>query len=184
MARLKAAIDKNLPVCIPHTLNGWCQRYDELRTGRQDDSDDAALVFALTGCYTEDIGGVETKARAQLDFTDRALRPSLGIHQISDIDSVIGIITDEFPIQDDAVFEYHLINDVRYCLQSDLHIPGWLDTSTQGHTNEVSVLFDSILEAGLMWPVRTPTATSLPKDPTCSFWHNEPGSDGHSDILS
>jgi hypothetical protein len=149
MARLKAAIDENLPVCIPHTLNGWCRRYDHLRTERKDDSDDEALVFALTGHYTEDIGGVTMKARAQLDFTDRALRPSLGIHQISDIDSVIGIITDEFPIQDDAVFEYHLINDVNYCLKSDLHIPGWLDTSTQGNTNEVSVHCARLSEARL-----------------------------------
>lgn len=102
---------------------------------RKDDTDDAALSFALTGRYMEET--TKEEAKAKLDLSDRKIRPSDNLHQVTDIDSVIGILTEDFPVQDNAVFEYHLINDVRYCLLSDLHIPGWLDRTTQGSTNEV-----------------------------------------------
>lgn len=135
MALIKPALDHDLSPCMPHSLKRWCRQYDSLRENQKDDDDDSAFVFALTGKYTD--ATTKSEARAQLDLSDRVPRRQQPIHQVTDFDSVIGIITDNFPVQDDAVVQYHVINDVRYCLSSDLHIPGWLDRSTQGTTNEV-----------------------------------------------
>ncbi|KAG8708808.1 hypothetical protein FRC08_018700 [Ceratobasidium sp. 394] len=133
MAGLKS-VDKNLPPIVPHSINDWVKRFDKLREGFTEANEQLACTFALTGHYTDENGQA---ARAKLDLSDRAIRPDLVVHQVCDIDSVIGIITGEFPIQDAAVFQYHLINDFAYCLTSDLHIPGWLDRSTQGTSNQL-----------------------------------------------
>ncbi|KAG8702957.1 hypothetical protein FRC08_003149 [Ceratobasidium sp. 394] len=129
------SVDDNLPPIVDHSILAWVRRFDKLREGGTDAAERLACTFALTGHYTDE--DTLADARARLDFSDRAIRPDLLIHQVCDIDSVIGIVTDEFPIQDVAVFDYHLINDFSYCLTSDLHIPGWLDINTQGNSNEL-----------------------------------------------
>ncbi|KAG8733048.1 hypothetical protein FRC10_000460 [Ceratobasidium sp. 414] len=134
MAGLKS-VDQDLPPIVEHSVFSWVQRFDKLREGHTEADEELACTFALTGHYIDE--HTNEPARAKLDFSDRAIRPDFLIHQICDIDSVIGIVTNEFPIQDRAVFEYHLINDVSYCLGSDLHIPGWLDRATQGTSNEL-----------------------------------------------
>ncbi|KAG8701565.1 hypothetical protein FRC08_004019, partial [Ceratobasidium sp. 394] len=135
MEALKS-VDLNLPPIVPHNIWRWVKRFDELRGDCTSEEDEAkACAFALTGHYHDQ--DLDQDARARLDFSDRAIRPDILIHQICDIDSVIGILTDEFPVQDGAVFEYHLINDVSYCLHGSLHIPGWLDPDTRGTTNDL-----------------------------------------------
>ncbi|KAG8736463.1 hypothetical protein FRC10_009305 [Ceratobasidium sp. 414] len=129
------SIDENLPRIVDHSILSWLRRFDKLREDRTEAGERLACTFALTGHYRDE--DTDSDARARLIFSDRAIRPNLVIHQVCDIDSVIGVVTDEFPIQNEAVFEYHLINDISYCLTSDLHIPGWLDVNTQGASNDL-----------------------------------------------
>jgi hypothetical protein len=129
MATFKPQIDDNLPPCVPHSLTGFNRRYHSM------DDEEAALIFALTGHYHDK--DTRAKARAELNLANQAVRWHMNVQQVCDIDSVVGILWNNIPVQDAALFSYHLLNDVRYCLSSDLHIPGWLDPSTRGETNAV-----------------------------------------------
>jgi hypothetical protein len=132
MATFKPQLDDNLPLCVPHSLTGFNRRYSGIR------DEEKACIFALTGHYYDE--DTKSMARAEVSFADQAVREHMKVHQVSDIDSVIGILWDNLPVQDAALFNYHLLNDARYCLTSNLHIPGWPDPSAQGRTNEVVAL--------------------------------------------
>ncbi|KAG9088288.1 hypothetical protein FRC06_002111, partial [Ceratobasidium sp. 370] len=118
MAQLKPALDDNLPPVVSHTLREWVNRWVPIR-GTMD-----GHRFALTGHYVDEHN---VHRRAAIDFARSAILHSATVDQICDFDSVIGILRDDFPIQEDVVFDYHVLNDSRYCLSSDLHIPGWPD---------------------------------------------------------
>lgn len=125
-------LDADLPPVRNVTLAEWNDEFDSrsgpIRRAARD-------IFALTGRFTDE-DGVEYRARFDVDkcMMDRNMK----IHQGSDIDSVIGILPDTLPVKPDANFEYFMCPDVKYTLDSNLHIPG-VRVPNQGMEEEVSV---------------------------------------------
>ncbi|KAG8721161.1 hypothetical protein FRC09_008340 [Ceratobasidium sp. 395] len=122
MSQFKPAIDSNLPPAILHTLSSWINRWIPMRNSP------AGQVFALTGQYSED----GTDYRAAITLNNSGVRNAATITQVCDIDSVIGLAHQTLPLQDDALFDYHVLNDFRFCLTSEIHIPGWPDHRNPG----------------------------------------------------
>ncbi|KAG8704322.1 hypothetical protein FRC08_002293 [Ceratobasidium sp. 394] len=110
-------IDTDLPNMIPHSFDDWNNRFDHLE-GHGDDNRNRD-IFALTGNYTR--GG--QRYRAALDIDRYELGYDIDISALCDIDSVLGIVTGQFPISPRATFMYYMLADIKFTLSTNLHLP-------------------------------------------------------------
>ncbi|KAG8720475.1 hypothetical protein FRC08_000123 [Ceratobasidium sp. 394] len=118
-ARLKPHLDCNLAPIEPLSVAAWNELFDDLSTKVDLVERD---LFALTGRYFDEEDGLNH--RAALDTDTCKLYHGISVQAECDIDSVIGIVTGDFPIADEATLNYFMLPDVRYTLKSNLHIPG------------------------------------------------------------
>jgi hypothetical protein len=111
-------IDKNLPPCHSVTLQEWLNIWDRLqKSGNKQGRD----IFGLTGHYTDPETG--HRRRAVIDLTGCSPKDTDAIYQLSDIDSVIGIVYGDLPFQPSAILKFYMILSVKHTLTADLHIP-------------------------------------------------------------
>ncbi|KAG8739124.1 hypothetical protein FRC10_006122 [Ceratobasidium sp. 414] len=110
-------IDKNLPRLERVSLDEWCKIWTSLHeTGNQEGRD----IFALTGHFRSQGGQM---LRAQLDLSSHRAQRRHVADQLCDIDSVIGVVLDKFPIVAGAVLKYFMLHGVTHTLDSNLRIP-------------------------------------------------------------
>ncbi|KAG9085041.1 hypothetical protein FRC06_003758 [Ceratobasidium sp. 370] len=118
-ARLKPHIDSNLAPVEPLSIAAWNELFDDLSLKVDLVERD---LFALTGRYFDE--EEELYRRAALDTDSCKLYRGISVQAECDIDSIIGVITGDFPIANEATFNYFMLPDVRYTLKSNLHVPG------------------------------------------------------------
>ncbi|KAG8728802.1 hypothetical protein FRC10_004563, partial [Ceratobasidium sp. 414] len=112
------AIDRRLPDIEDVSLGQWYDIWHRLHSqGRLVDRN----VFALTGHYTDPATGAKRGARLEPGL--HALRDSHVVSQFCDIDSIIGLVRERFPIKDDATFKYFMLLSPTHSLTENLHIP-------------------------------------------------------------
>lgn len=115
---LKPAIDENLPPIKDFSLRQWNNKFRQL-TAEPDLI--ARDVFALTGHYTSPRD--DQVYRARLDDSTCQIEGGV-ISQTCDVDSVLGVVHDHFPIADNVTFKYFMLPSFTHTLTADLHIPG------------------------------------------------------------
>src|SRR4051812_11543963 len=118
-AVFKPRIDANLPLIKSTSLHYWNGKFRQLSNPEDQNARD---LFALTGHYLS--ANDDTNYRMGFDVSKCEVRGDMKIEQISDIDSVIGILPDTIPIKRSATLKYYMVPDPRYTLDSNLHIPG------------------------------------------------------------
>ncbi|KAB5589102.1 hypothetical protein CTheo_7464 [Ceratobasidium theobromae] len=111
-------IDKNLPPLVQVSLDQWLEIWRGLaQFNRPHDRD----IFALMGHFTDPDTG--KRRRAGIDMASYQPSEADVFHQVCDIDSVIGVVLDDFPILPGAILKYYMLQSVTHTLSSDLHIP-------------------------------------------------------------
>jgi hypothetical protein len=115
---LLKAIDKDLPAVMPVSLEEWGNIWLDLGATRDLCRRD---LFALTGHFTDPETGVTR--RSTIDFSRHKIRADDHISQVCDIDSMIGIVLDEFPIRPAVTLKYFMLASAVHTLNSNLHIP-------------------------------------------------------------
>jgi hypothetical protein len=125
-------IDKNLPPLHRLSLGDWIAIWRSLANSNNSRDRD---IFALTGHFTDPDTG--ERRRAEIDLSTSRPRDSHVLHQVCDIDSVIGIVLDDLPILPGAIVKYYMLQSVTHTLDADLHIPPVLVRATDG-SSEVS----------------------------------------------
>ncbi|KDN36764.1 hypothetical protein RSAG8_10628, partial [Rhizoctonia solani AG-8 WAC10335] len=144
----RKTIDKNLPALRTVALDEWLDIWTRLSDSGDNHARD---TFALTGHYTEN----GQRLRAQIDLSGCIPTPTDTIQQLSDIDSVIGIILGDFPFLPDAILKYYMVLSPTHTLTADLHIPPIPVTKLNGereggHERAIPTPEDLIRE----WPAR------------------------------
>lgn len=117
-AIIKPRLDLDLPPIKDFSFRQWNGKFQELTTAEDRTARD---VFALTGHYTSALDGEIYRAR--LDDDTCKLREGR-INQICDIDSVLGLVHDRFPVADHITFKYFMLPSLTHTLTTDLHLPG------------------------------------------------------------
>ncbi|KAG8736723.1 hypothetical protein FRC10_009032 [Ceratobasidium sp. 414] len=115
---LRKPIDKDLPDPTRCSLGQWCGTWNRLKDAGSRQQRDR---FALTGHYMDPTTGRATRSR--MDFHDHRIPDHIAPTQISDIDSVIGIVKDYFPIAPGVVLKYFMLLSPKHTLDADLHLP-------------------------------------------------------------
>ncbi|KDN34640.1 hypothetical protein RSAG8_12265, partial [Rhizoctonia solani AG-8 WAC10335] len=97
-------------------------------------------TFALTGHFTDPETGL--RRRAEIDLSSYRPKPTDALHQISDIDSVIGVMFGRVPLLPGTIIKYHMILSPSHTLRTDLHIPPikiqrWDGTTANQHLHKV-----------------------------------------------
>ncbi|KAG8717072.1 hypothetical protein FRC08_008236 [Ceratobasidium sp. 394] len=119
--RTKPLLDDNLGRIVPHSFPDWNGRFD--RTAQRGDGLRARDQFALTGQYKlENAAPNHRGLRAGLDMESCRIPRDMYLTTVCDIDSVIGIVAGDFPIDLAATFTYYMLPDVKHTLSADLHI--------------------------------------------------------------
>ncbi|KDN38063.1 hypothetical protein RSAG8_09748, partial [Rhizoctonia solani AG-8 WAC10335] len=124
-------IDKNLPPRRTVNLGEWLAIWTRLsQSGNNHDRD----TFALTGHYTDPDSG--ERLRAEIDLSGCCPKATDVIYQLSDIDSVIGIIYESFPFKPAAILKFYMTLSVSHTLRTSLHIPPITVKHVDGTTEE------------------------------------------------
>ncbi|KAG8734344.1 hypothetical protein FRC11_005331 [Ceratobasidium sp. 423] len=111
-------IDKNLPRMVQVTLDGWLRIWRRLaESGNTRDRD----TFALTGHYTDPV--TSERCRAQISLESYRPEENAVIRQVSDIDSIIGIMLEDIPLLAGTTIKYFILLSPLHTLKADLHIP-------------------------------------------------------------
>ncbi|KAG9123886.1 hypothetical protein FRC07_013620 [Ceratobasidium sp. 392] len=110
-------VDRNLPPIASGGFEDWISIFDRL--AQRNDNNNNRDIFALTGHYFE--GG--NRYRAKLDVDPYKMGEDVDLNALCDIDSVLGIVLDDLPIEPQATFLYYMLADARFTLSTDLHLP-------------------------------------------------------------
>ncbi|KAB5587713.1 hypothetical protein CTheo_8846 [Ceratobasidium theobromae] len=124
---LRKNIDKNLPNLTRCSLTQWCAIWRRLKEQRSVQERDR---FALTGRFSDPVSGDPTRSR--MDFHDHRIPDHIATTQHSDIDSVIGIVKNQFPIVDGVVLKYFMLLSPMHTLDANLHLPPILVQDAHG----------------------------------------------------
>jgi hypothetical protein len=111
-------IDKNLPPIKLVSLAEWGTIWTELANAGNDRERD---IFALTGHFVDPETGVTH--RSKIDFSQQKTRAQDCIGQVCDVDSMIGIVLKDFPIQPAVTLKYFILASALHSLSTNLHIP-------------------------------------------------------------
>lgn len=115
---LRKRIDKDLPDPTRLSLSQWYSTWNRLKeSGSREDRD----RFALTGHYLDPLNGRPTRSR--MDFYDHRIPENTLPQQLSDIDSVVGIVMHQFPIVAGVVLKYFMLLSPSHTLEANLHLP-------------------------------------------------------------
>ncbi|KAB5587812.1 hypothetical protein CTheo_8747 [Ceratobasidium theobromae] len=129
---LRKNVDKHLPDPMRCSLTQWCAIWRRLKERQSVQERDR---FALTGGFSDPNSGNPT--RSQMDFHDHRIPDHVTTTQHSDIDSVIGIVKNAFPIAHGVVLKYFMLLSPSHTLDSNLHLPPILVQDEHG-PNKVS----------------------------------------------
>ncbi|KAG8691594.1 hypothetical protein FRC11_000304 [Ceratobasidium sp. 423] len=111
-------IDKDQPQKTKVNLHGWLKIWQRLAdSGNARDRD----TFALTSHFTDPVSG--ERRRAQIDLEDYRPDEKAVIRQLSDIDSVIGVILGDIPVLPGTTVKYYILLSPSHTLTTNLHIP-------------------------------------------------------------
>ncbi|CEL53170.1 hypothetical protein RSOLAG1IB_11302 [Rhizoctonia solani AG-1 IB] len=111
-------IDRDLPEEHQVTLTKWLQIWIRLDQAGQTRARD---IFGLVGHYVDP--ATNRKLRAKIDFSESRPNDTDTVHQISDVDSAIGIMMKTLLLKDQAIVRYHMVLSASHTLTTDLHIP-------------------------------------------------------------
>ncbi|KAG9079473.1 hypothetical protein FRC06_007705, partial [Ceratobasidium sp. 370] len=124
-------IDRELPEITDVSLGQWLEIWQNLHSrGRLRDRN----VFGLTGHYTD--SGTGAKRRARLEPWLHTLQGH-HISQFCDIDSIIGLVYNQFPTKNDATLKYFMLLSPMHALNENLHIPPVTYTDADGNLQSV-----------------------------------------------
>ncbi|KAG8720295.1 hypothetical protein FRC09_009788 [Ceratobasidium sp. 395] len=138
-------VDVNLPMMSECSLREWIKEAKRLEEGEAQHRD----RFILTGHYWDN--DTATDMRARITFENDRVPPNAMLEQVSDVDSVIVIVKDDFPFVKNLSLRYFMLQSHKHTLEDDLHMP------------EIEVR-DAHGEPLMVHPHKTPNARFLEAD--------------------